>query len=182
MTQTPGEVAEVVERPDSRLLLYYCLSALLIPPLFPLVILPLYFRYHTLCYRFDAQGISMRWGILFRREIVLNYARIQDIQIRANVLERWLGLARIELQTAAGSSGAEMTLEGFRNFEAVRDFLYERMRGVRHGEERGRRASPAGGEVATAESAGALASVLREVASELRVVRELLSKREGGDA
>jgi membrane protein YdbS with pleckstrin-like domain len=179
MSSSPA-VSEVVERPDSRLLTYYCLSALLIPPLFPLVILPLYFRYHTLRYRFDPEGISMRWGILFRREIVLNYARIQDIQLRANVLERWLGLARIELQTAAGSSGAEMTLEGFRNFEAVRDFLYERMRGVRRGDA----GEGASGVVRPGAPAASpeLAGVLHEVAAELRAVREALTRKGGGHA
>jgi putative membrane protein len=46
----------------------------------------------------------MRWGILFRREISLTYARIQDIQLSSNLVERWLGLAKIQLQTASGSS------------------------------------------------------------------------------
>ncbi len=98
-------------------------------PLFFILLIPLYFRYHTLRYRFDEEGISMRWGILFRREINLTYARIQDIHLRSNFVERWLNLARIEVQTASGSSGAEMTLEGLLEFEAIRDYLYARMRG-----------------------------------------------------
>ena len=36
---------------------------------FPIVFLPLFFKYYTLRYRFDAEGLSMRWGLLFRREI-----------------------------------------------------------------------------------------------------------------
>jgi hypothetical protein len=36
----------------------------------------LYFRYHTMRYRFDAEGIHMRWGI-------------QDIQLRSNVRANW---------------------------------------------------------------------------------------------
>ena len=51
---------------------------------------------------FDEEGISVRWGILFRREINLTYARIQDIHLRSNFIERWLNLARIEVQTASG--------------------------------------------------------------------------------
>jgi putative membrane protein len=43
--------------------------------------------------------------------VVLNYARIQDIHLRSNAMERWLGLARIEIQTASGSSNAGMTLQ-----------------------------------------------------------------------
>jgi putative membrane protein len=55
-------------------------------------------------YRFDTDGIHMRWGIVFRREVLLNYSRIQDIHLRSNLIERWLGLARIEIQTASGSA------------------------------------------------------------------------------
>jgi putative membrane protein len=119
-----------LERPDRRLLTYYVLSSLLAGPFFPILLLPAYFRYHTLRYRFDAEGVSMRWGLLFRREIILNYARIQDIHLSSNLLERWLGLARIQIQTASGSATAEMTLEGFTEFESIRDFLYSKMRGL----------------------------------------------------
>src|SRR5688572_10027080 len=82
-------------------------------------------------YQFTDEGISMSWGILFRREVIINYARIQDIHLRSNVVERWLGLAKILVQTASGSAAAEMTLEGLTNADEVRDFLYARMRGVK---------------------------------------------------
>ena len=111
----------------------------------------------------------MRWGILIRREVMLNYSRIQDIQLRSNFIERWLGLARIEIQTASGSAGAQMTLEGLLNFVEVRDFLYSRMRGARqHGDAASVAASP--------ES---LAGVLTEVARELRAIRQLVEARDG---
>ena len=90
-----------MERPHRDLLTYYVLSCLVFPPLFPVLATYLYFRYHTLRYKFTDEGISMSWGILFRREIIVNYARIQDIHLRANLIERWLGLARILVQTAS---------------------------------------------------------------------------------
>lgn len=129
---TPPDFSAIfqLERPDRRLFTYYLFSSLLAGPFFPLLLLPAYFRYHTLRYRFDAEGVSMRWGLLFRREIILNYARIQDIHLSSNLLERWLGLARIQIQTASGSAAAEMTLEGFSEFEVIRDFLYSKMRGL----------------------------------------------------
>ena len=71
----------------------------------------------------------MRVGILFRREVNLTYARIQDIHLRSGFIQRWLGLADIQIQTASGSAGAELVIEGFKEFEAIRDFLYTRMRG-----------------------------------------------------
>src|SRR5262247_2491458 len=130
----PSEIASI-ELPSPQLLKYYVLKAIATTIAFPVTMLLLYFRYHTMRYRFDGEGIHMRWGILLRREIMLNYSRIQDIQLRSNVIERWLGLARIEIQTASGSAGSEMTLEGLVNFVEVRDFLYSRMRGARHGSE-----------------------------------------------
>ena len=174
-----------IERPAPVLMTYYVLVSLLLGPLFFVPLVPLFFRYHTLRYRFDAQGISMRWGILFRREINLTYARIQDIHLRSNVVERWLRLARIEVQTASGSSGAEMVLEGLLEFEAIRDFLYTRMRGsdARRGAPRADIPSRAGSG-ADAAAMGEVAAALRAVTAELRAVREMLAERQrsGDDA
>ena len=161
-----------IERPDPSLMTYYTLVCLLTGPLFPIVIIPNYFRYHTMRYRFDEDGISMRWGILFRRQIYLTYTRIQDIHLTSNLVERWLGLARIQVQTASGSSSAEMTIEGIKEYELVRDFLYSKMRG-----------HTAGPEIRTVDSAqpdDALAEVaasLREVSKELRALRHDLDAR-----
>src|SRR5215471_18109887 len=124
----PDAIAQVT-RPREELLKYYVLRAIATMFAFPITMLVFYFRYHTMRYRFDAEGIHMAWGIIMRHEIMLNYSRIQDIQLRSNVVERWLGLARIEIQTASGSSGSEMTLEGITDHIAMRDFLYSRMRG-----------------------------------------------------
>ena len=104
----------------------------------------------------------MRWGILFRRETLLNYARIQDIHLRSNLIERWLGLARIEIQTASGSASANMTLEGMDDPEGMRDFLYSRMRGARE--------EKAGG------GADPVAAVLLEIAGEFREIRALVER------
>jgi len=186
-SSTPDRVF-ALERPDPALLRYYLVSSILTGPAFPFVLLFRYFRYHTLRYRFDHEGISMRWGVLFRKEIHLTYARIQDIHLSSNVLERWLGLARIEIQTASGSAKAEMTVEGIREFEEVRDFLYWRMRGIRGGAAAEPRAAAAvrAARPAPAADTGApappeLASVLREVAGELRALRSELAAGAGAE-
>ena len=169
-------------QPDRSLFTYYTLQSLLLGPAFVFALVPLYFRYHTMRYEVDEEGITMRWGILFRREVSLTYARIQDIHLSSNFVERWLGLAKIQVQTASGSSRAEMTIEGLPRFEAIRDFLYSKMRGARD------RTAAAPG----AEAAGALAGdtlqqlteALREVAAEVRSLRRALPAprdAEGGD-
>ncbi len=157
-------------RPDSSLWTYYLLTCFAALPLLPILILPAWFRFHTMRYRFTDEGISMRWGILFRREIIVNYARIQDIHLRSNLIERWLGLAKVLIQTASGSSSAEMTLEGLKESEAVRDFLYSKMRGVKD--------HPATSHASSTPAAEAeLAATLREVARELREIRLTLAAR-----
>ncbi len=111
---------------------YYFFVALLTGPLTPLVVLPLWFRYWTLRYKLDESGVSMKCGILFRKEVYLTYRRIQDIHVTRNLLQRWMGLAKISLQTASGSSKAELAIEGFMQPEALRDYLYSQMRGARN--------------------------------------------------
>ncbi len=164
---------QAIERPDKALWTYYVLSCLLFPPLLFIMGPYLYFRYHTMRYKFTDDGISMSWGILFRREVIVNYARIQDIHLRSNLVERWLGLARILVQTASGSSSAEVCIEGIKEFEALRDFLYSRMRGVKD------HAHPAVAAVDadTAAGYGELVAALRETTTELRAVREALANR-----
>lgn len=160
-----------IERPDPKLWTYYILCSLVFPPLAPVLLLVHWFRYRTLRYRFTEEGVSMSWGILFRRQILLQYARIQDIHLQSNVVERWLGLARVLVQTASGSAAAEMTLEGLTCFEEVRDFLYARMRGVREPATQRGEGTP-GLEAAGGRAPDSLAEALREVAAELRGLRE----------
>ncbi len=176
-----AELIHAITRPHRDLMTYYTLACLVFPPAFPFLILPAYFRYHTMRYRFTDEGISMSWGILFRRETIINYARIQDIHLRSNFVERWLGLARVLVQTASGNASAELTLEGLKEFEAVRDFLYERMRGVKdhpHPPASSGAAREASAPGAPGEAE--LAAALREVARELHEIRIALETRRNG--
>lgn len=171
-----GSVRE--RRPDSNLLAYYILRAFLAGPIFPVMLVYGYFRYKTLRYEFDDEGITMRWGVLFRREISLTYARIQDLHLTSNVVERWLGLGKIQVQTASGNAGAEMTIEGLHDFEAIRDDVYARMRGVADGKPA--RTAAASAVTPPASDDGAddaeLAAALHEAAAELRRLRAALAR------
>jgi putative membrane protein len=138
------------------------------------------FKYHTLKYTFDDKGVSMSWGVLFHREIYLTYRRIQDIHVTRNLFHRWLGLAAVAVQTASGSSGAEMTIEGIRNPESLRDFLYQQMRGARgdaeivESEGESVQSSPA-----TTQDDEALI-LLRDIRDELRAQRERIQHGDHG--
>ena len=87
------------------LLTYYFIVSLAALIAFPIVFIPHFIRYHTMSYHFDDEGVSMSWGYFFRKEIYLTYRRIQDIHVTRNIIERWMGLAKVPIQTASGTSG-----------------------------------------------------------------------------
>ncbi len=165
-----------LERPHPALWTLYLIRIVLSLPAIFITLPLLYFRYHTLRYRFDSEGIHMKVGLLFRREVNVTYARIQDIHLRSGLVQRWLGLADVQIQTASGTSEAEVTIEGFKEFEAIRDFLYAQMRGAR--EKSAPPPLPAGDDEAV--------TLLLAIRDELRQTRELLqtraSKGPAGDA
>jgi putative membrane protein len=156
-----------IRRPDPALMRYYILVALCTVVGFPFVLWPLAIRYFTLRYQFDENGVAMSWGWLFQKQIYLTYRRIQDIHVTRNIFHRWLGLASVELQTAAGSSSAEMTIEGILNPEPLRDYLYARMRGASDAPppEKG---AETGGAPVTDEAL----ELLREIRDHLRALHE----------
>lgn len=173
-----------IERPDGKLLTLYVLASLLLGPCFLVALIPGYFKFKTLRYRFDDEGVSMSWGILWRQEINLTYARIQDIHLSRGVLERWLGIATIEVQTASGKSTAEMALVGIREYDAVRDFLYAKMRGGDDDSaDTSNLSSGAPGGAVTPSMApvhrGEIVQLLVDIRDSLKEAREHIAKNEG---
>lgn len=154
-------------RPQPALWKLYLIRIVLSGPAFFITLPLLWFRYHTLRYRFDAEGIHMKVGLLFRSEVNVTYARIQDIHLSSGIIQRWLGLADVQIQTASGTAGAELTIEGFHEFEAIRDFLYAHMRGARA------KPAPAGPVPVPVGDEEAVA-LLRAIGDELRQTRETL--------
>jgi len=168
----PATMLIGMRRPERALLYYYILRAIGTGPAVVVMLPLLFFRYRTLRYEFDAEGITVRWGILFRREVTLTYARIQDIHLVSNLVERWLGLGRVQIQTASGQSGAEVTIEGLHDFDALRDELYRRMRGARDLLHDG--SATAG---APSSPLQEVAAALRDATAELRALRTALEQK-----
>jgi putative membrane protein len=168
MNPTHGQALDptTITRPSPVLLRYYVVTTacatLFFLPLTLIALLPSLFKYRTLRYRFDDEGISMAWGVLFRREINLTYRRIQDIHVTRNLFQRWMGLATVAIQTASGSATPEMSIEGILEVDGLRDFLYLKMRGAR-GE------PPSAGRAA--EPADEALGLLREIRDELVALR-----------
>jgi len=165
-----------ITRPAPVLMYYYALVSLLAGPAFVFALLPLACKYLTLRYRFDEKGISTSHGVLFKRETLLTYRRIQDIHLTHNIVQRWLGLATVSIQTASGAAGAEVAIEGVLESEALRDFLYQRMRGARgleQDETTGTTESDASAPSAVANNAAANSSA-DEATALLRDIRDAL--------
>src|SRR6185503_1739052 len=133
MSSRPDFDPATITRPHERLMTYYLILAILSLVAFPVTLVVLYIKYRTLAYRFDEAGVWRRQGMLWRTEVNVAYRRIQDIHLTNGLIQRWLGLATVGIQTAAGSATPEITIEGVLEAEALRDFLYTKMRGVRDG-------------------------------------------------
>ncbi len=156
---------------------YYVVASLFTFLAFPFVLTAMWFRYLTLRYRFDDEGVWMGVGLLFKRETNVAYRRIQDIHVTRGLVQRWFGLATVSIQTASGSASAEMSIEGVMEAEQLRDFLYARMRGARgldHAADAPPASAPGGvdaGAASTPASDEALA-ILRDIRDALRDRRE----------
>ncbi|MFN7448470.1 MAG: PH domain-containing protein [Pirellula sp.] len=120
-----------IDRPSPALLTYYVLSSLLALPAVVIVLPAMWIRYQTLKYELQESGIRMQVGLFFRKEVVVAFRRIQDIHVSRNIIQRWLGIASVSIQTASGNAMPEIVLEGMTDPDGIRDFLYERMRGAK---------------------------------------------------
>lgn len=172
---------QAITRPAPQLWTLYLIYALLSNVAFPLVMLPYYFLYRTLRFRFDDDGVSVSHGLFWRRETYLTYARIQDIHVTRNIFERWLGIGTVTIQTASGSSAATESIPGLTAFEDVRNYLYANMRGHR-GTTPSAAAStidlPRGSHPATDDTMSI--DALAGIRDELRAVRLLLESQAPG--
>lgn len=195
-TSTAGAAAfnpRSIERPDELLLRYYAIQSLFGLIFFPIIFIPLWIRYTTLRYRFDDEGVGMSVGLLFKRETYLTYRRIQDIHVSRGLIQRWLGLTTVSIQTASGSSTPELTIEGIRDPDQLRDWLYRRMRGSGAGHEETHATSPhlgphLGPSAPSSSTSGAHAghlansadevlALLQEIRDEVRSLRSARSER-----
>ena len=81
-------------------------------------------RYGAWSYQFHEGEMRVRRGVIARTTSVIPLGRIQHVDTRQNLTERWLGLARIVIYTA-GIRGAEITIPGVPEgeAEALRDRL-----------------------------------------------------------
>lgn len=97
-------------------------------------------NYEMRWYIVTDRSLRLRTGVLWLREMTMTFANIQGIRVSANPIERWLGLANVEVESAGGggpqtkgatSSGHIAKFEGLDNAEQIRDLLVDRLRQYR---------------------------------------------------
>lgn len=160
-----------ITRPSGKLFWLYFFRSLMALFMFPFVFVPLYFKFISLRYNIDNEGVGASWGVFFKRQVYLTYARIQDIHVNRSFIERWLGIGTVDIQTASGSASAELSLTGLEEYEPVRDFLYSKMRGAK-GEK------PTTESTQTEDTRAEVLLLLHEIRDELRSLR---TERSQGD-
>jgi len=176
-----AERVQAITKPDRQLLTLYIIYCVLSTVALPMVALPYYFKYKTLRYRFDNDGVSVSYGLLWRRETYLTYARIQDIHVTRNIFERWLGIGTVKIQTASGSAAATESIVGLTAFQDVRNYLYAHMRGHRHTPHAAAAIAGPASHAALASAANTQAvEALAGIRDELRAVRALLASSQTG--
>jgi membrane protein YdbS with pleckstrin-like domain len=81
-------------------------------------------RYAAWRYRVTADALRLDRGVMFRSESVVPYTRIQHVDTEQGPLERALGLSRVTVHTASGTSSS-LTIPGLRpaDAEALREQL-----------------------------------------------------------
>ena len=156
---------------------YYVIVSLLTFVAFPITLIALYIKFRTLAYRFDDEGVWRRQGLLWRREVNVAYRRIQDIHLTNGLIQRWLGLATVSIQTAAGSATPEITIEGVLEAEALRNYLYTKMRGVR---DAARGADAERLPVTPADTSDETLGLLIDIRDSLRRLEDRLGQRQAG--
>jgi membrane protein YdbS with pleckstrin-like domain len=84
-------------------------------------------RYAAWRYRLAADALRLDRGVMFRTESVVPYTRIQHVDTEQGPIERLLGLSRVIVHTASGTSST-LTIPGLTpaDAEALREQLATR--------------------------------------------------------
>lgn len=80
-------------------------------------------RYRSWGYAERAEDLVVRRGLLFRRLSVVPYGRMQFIDVTAGPVDRLLGIATVQLHTAAAATDARIPGLLQRDAEELRDRL-----------------------------------------------------------
>ena len=127
------------------------------------------FFYRSLSYEIGDEQVIVRQGVLTRAVKHVPYRTVTNITAKRGLIDRWLGLGTLDIQTAgmSGTQQAEQSLAGLTDPDEVYDLVVAQLSRFRGG------MAPTQAEVEAASDADeTLAALLTEV----RAIREALEK------
>ena len=132
-----------------------------------------FFKYLTFRYELGPEDLVIRTGFFFRKERHIPYTRIQNVDLRQNVLHRLAGVAVVRLETGSGGA-AEAEIE------VLEQTAIEELRAAVFRRDAQPTFAPGEGDAATAENVPAqvaTATTLLELGPRDLVLRGLLTGR-----
>ncbi len=125
--------------------------------------------YRSLSYEIQDDEVIVRAGVLTKSVKHVPYRTVTNLTVKRDILDRWLGLGTLNIQTAgmSGQTGAEERLVGLPNVQEVYEMVVTELRRFRGG------MAPTAAEV---EGAPAVASAdaLSAILAEVRAIRQSL--------
>ena len=91
--------------------------------------------YRSLSYEIQDDEVIVRVGIWTKSVKHVPYRTVTNLTVSRGILDRWLGLGTLKIQTAgmSGSTGAEESLVGLTNVEEVYEIVATELRRFRGG-------------------------------------------------
>jgi uncharacterized protein len=89
--------------------------------------------YATVTYKLTREEMTWRRGVWFKNTGIVSYNRITNIDITQGPVSRYFRIASLKIQTAgysaANARSAEIRLDGIEDFEGLREFIMQLVRG-----------------------------------------------------
>lgn len=128
--------------------------------------------YRSLRYEVQDDEVVVNAGIWTKSVKHVPYRTVTNMQVKRDVVDRWLGIGTLNIQTAgmSGQTGAEERLVGLSNVQEVYEAVVEELRRFRGG------MAPTQADVEV-EPAVALPDGLGEILAEVRAIRKSLEER-----
>lgn len=128
--------------------------------------------YRSLRYEVQDDEVVVNAGIWTKSVKHVPYRTVTNLQVKRDVVDRWLGIGTLNIQTAgmSGQTGAEERLVGLSNVQEVYEAVAEELRRFRGG------MAPTQADV-EAEPAVTLPDGLGKILTEVRAIRKSLEER-----
>jgi membrane protein YdbS with pleckstrin-like domain len=130
--------------------------------------------YRSLSYEIHEDEVIVRVGIVTQSVKHVPYRTVTNLTVRRGILDRWLGLGSLDIQTAgiSGTSKAEQSLVGLENTDEVYALVAAALRRFR-----GAMAPTAAGEEGEAKQAPSADETLTALLGEVRAIRQILEQQ-----